>query len=353
MWQWQRKYIFDDLNHHNIDIEVLNPLHFSTYEKANEVLLKKIKSEHYDLLMTPHNEEVLFISTLLEIKKHGTPTLLFCPDSLLIPFHYKNCSKHYDLVWLTSPETSDLFRKWGANTIFLPFAANPNYYKPEFDNEINKVCFVGTLHSNRTKIINSLIDNDLGTTVFTKNNNVSNNSNIGKIIVRKNFKNTLNMLRYGVGRKLLMGSILNKLNKSTSLNLSNKSLEILPPLSFEQLPVIYSKYSLSLSTVTARHTSQLNKPVDFILLRNFEIPMSGGLQICRYSDELASYFEEGKEIVFYRDERELIDKSHYYLNEKHQSEKLSMKHAARKRAESEHTWYNRFEKVFDHFGLIV
>ena len=34
------------------------------------------------------------------------------------------------MVWLTSVETENLFKKWGASTIFLPFAANPNFFKP-------------------------------------------------------------------------------------------------------------------------------------------------------------------------------------------------------------------------------
>lgn len=351
MWQWQRQYIFDDLLRHGINIEVLNPLHFNDYGEANQGLLIKIKNEDYDLVMTTNNEDVLFISTLHEIKKKGIPALLFCPDSILIPFYYKNCCKYYDLVWLTSPETANLFKSFGANIIVLPFAANPNYYNPDYDNEINKICFVGTPHSNRTKLLNTVLDNNIQTTVFTKINQNKSTLKHGLSIKDSILNNSINMMKYKVGRKLLMGSIINRLKKSVSLNLDCNLLEILPPVSFTELPVIYSKYSLSLATTAARHTAELHKPVDFILLRNFEIPMSGGLQICSYSQELAQYFEENKEIIFYNDNKEFIEKVKFYLKPENHSLRIKMKRAARKRAESEHTWFNRYQKIFAELGI--
>jgi spore maturation protein CgeB len=347
MWQWQRKYIFEELYYHNCYIEVLNPLHFPSYEEANESLLSKLQNkDHYDLVMTPHNEEVLFIATLQEIKKAGIPTLLFCPDSLLIPFHYKNICSHFDLVWITSNETANLYKRWGANTIMLPFAANPNYFNPDFENEINKVCFIGSPHSNRSKILNKLLEGNIPTSVYAK---INKDKPKGQSIENKNkreLSNALTMMRFGVGRKLLVSSVLNKLIKSAALNIESENLEIIPPVSFEELPTVYSRYALSLATSAAKRTGDLPKPVDFILLRNFEIPMSGGLQLCSYSNELSQYFEEDKEILFYRNNKEFIDKANFYLRKDNHSLRINMKLAARKRAENEHTWFNRFEKIF-------
>jgi spore maturation protein CgeB len=347
MWQWQRRYIFEDLMRHDVIVEVLNPLHFDNFEEANKSLLLKINKEHYDLIMTTNNEEVLFIPTLLEIKKVGIPTLLFCPDSLLIPYYYKNSCKYFDLVWLTSPMTINLFKSWGANTIVLPFAANPNYYNPDFENEINRICFVGTPHSNRTKILNTLLDSNISTTIYTK---IDQNKSIARNVIlpskTKKLNSALNLIKYDVGRKLLRGSIVNRLKRPVGLNVNNSSLEILPPVSFAELPVVYSRYALSLATTSARHTAELQKPVDFILLRNFEIPMSGGLQVCSFSNEMSQYFDSEKEIIFYKDDLEFIDKTSFYLKPENHKLRIQMKLAARKRAESEHTWFNRFEKVF-------
>jgi hypothetical protein len=350
MWQWQRHYIFNDLLHNNIYIEILNPLHFPNYDEANKVLISKIKNDRYDLVMTTNNETVLYISTLLEIKKIGIPTLLFCPDSILIPFYYKDSCKYYDLVWITSQETTALYRSWGGNTIFLPFAANPRYYKPDFEHETKNICFVGTPHSNRTKLLNKLLSNNISTTVYTKVTN-SKHKEGADFLYNGKLNSAVTMLKYNAGRKLLCGSILNKLKKSVVLNMDSSYLEILPPVSFQQLPVVYSQHALSLSTTAARHTAELRKPLDFILLRNFEIPMSGGLQICSYSKELSQYFEDEKEIIFYHDNIEFIDKVNFYLKPEKHTLRIKMKLAARKRAENEHTWFHRFEKIFIELGI--
>ena len=93
-------------------------------------------------------------------------------------------------------------------------------------------------------------------------------------------------------------------------------------------------------------TYLLRTPVHKIHLRTFEIPMCGGLQFAPYLDELAGYFEDGKEIVLYRTKEEYIDKAKFYLRSNKGSERRIMKINARKRAEQEHTWTNRFNNVF-------
>ena len=79
--------------------------------------------------------------------------------------------------------------------------------------------------------------------------------------------------------------------------------------------------------------------------------MSGGINICKYNQELAGYFEEGKEIVFYHDNEELVDKVRFYLERASDCEILKMKKAARTRAEKEHAWWNRFMIAFEILGL--
>ncbi len=108
---------------------------------------------------------------------------------------------------------------------------------------------------------------------------------------------------------------------------------------------------MSLSSTSARNTGILNHPVDIVNLRSFEVPMCGGLQFCAHFDEIAEYFEEGKEIVFYRSNEDMIDKAKYYLKSENKDLRIQMKLAARKRAENEHSWFNRFKKVFDYLGL--
>jgi spore maturation protein CgeB len=74
--------------------------------------------------------------------------------------------------------------------------------------------------------------------------------------------------------------------------------------------------------------------------------MSGGLQFTSYNEEIASYFDEDKEIVLYHNKEEMIDKAKFYLDPKHEKLVNTMKIAARKRAERDHTWTKRFDHIF-------
>ncbi|MEI6258812.1 MAG: glycosyltransferase [Deltaproteobacteria bacterium] len=354
MWQWQRFHIFDELAYHNCFFDILNPLYFSSWDQANDKLLETLKKSHYDLLMTTYGDGRIYISTLKEIKKIGVPSLLFCPDNNTIPFHYKNVCSYFDLVWLTSVDTEYLFKNWRANTIFMPFAANPYMVSPTFGDEIEKVCFIGTPYGTRQNMFNTLLDGSIDFCLYSKiTENTKQIKNIGEANANTKIKGagTIDYLKFHVGRKVLLGKIVNQLFFNKSLKNNSPTLEIHDPLPFDTIYQIYSRFALSISSVTARNTGVLKKPVYFVYLRCFEIPMSGGLQICHYCQEFSKYFEEDKEIIFYRSDKELVDKARFYLRPENHSLRLSMKQAARRRSENEHTWHHRFEKIFKELSI--
>lgn len=349
MSQWQRWHIIDELGRHGVNVEIVNPLAFDSVAAANEGILERLSANKYDLFMTPFNEEDLYIDTLKQIKAIGIPTLLICFDNLKIPFFHKNIAPLFDLVWLTSVETEYLFKRWGANTIFLPYAANPYYLQaaPVTD-EIERVGFIGTPHGSRINRINLLIQNGIPTTVHTKTTNVS--QSLMEASAQSYAKAIADDLKYKIGRKLALGALKNKFSHR-SLEVSNPNLSVCDVIPFEELAAANARYALQLSFTEANSTGLLKNPVDIVNLRNFEIPMSGGIQFARYSPELASYYEDGKEIVLYRSEEEMIDKARFYLRPDQAENRAQIRRAARARSESEHTWYCRFTKVFDRLGL--
>lgn len=351
MYQWQRAHIFSDLSLHNCNITVFNPLLYNNTNEANEKLINHLNKEHYDLFMTCHTEKDLYIETLLDIKRKLIPTLLICFDNLTVPFNHKKICKYFDIVWLTSKETQYLFDIWGANSIFLPYAANPMLCNPVFDVEIPKVLFIGTVYGSRAKMINDLLKNNIQVSLYTgKKGSTPNNHE--EFDIKVLIKAGICMLSYKIGRRLFYASLKNKLLKQSVLDINNSLLEINSPLSLLEMMDTYSRYALSLSSISNRHTGVLKNPVNIVNLRSFEIPAAGGLQFCRYSNELAEYFEEGKEAIYYRTEDEMIDKSLFYLSEKQSRLRLEMKEKARYRVEHEHTWFCRFKKVFDELGLL-
>jgi len=353
MDMWQQVHIFDELEKKNCNIKVFSPNDFRNIYEANEKLLEHIKVNDIDLFMTPYGEEKLYIETLKQIKMESIPTLLICFDNLLIPYRHKSISKYFDLVWLTSKETKNKFEEWGANIIVQPYAANPHFFNPSYKSEINKVAFVGTPYGSRTNMINNLVNNRINTTLFTKIDSKHEKNILRKIYSKlfSNLESIYNLLKFDIGRRIILGALKQNLLPSSKLELNSDFLEVKSQVEFNNLSKIYSNFALSLSSTSARNTGILKSPVNVINLRTFEIPMCGGLQFCRYFEEISNYFEEDKEIIFYRNDQELVEKAKFYLNPKQNKKRKKMKLAARKRAENEHTWFIRFKKIFDYFNI--
>ena len=352
MDKWQHIHFIDELSRHGIQIDLFN------WEEANEIAIKKIREGNYDLFFTGVcRKEILFIESLLEIKKIGVPTLCLRYDNLLIPYNDKELAPYFDLLWLTATETKHLYDKWGVKTCFAPYAANPFTFKYTELPLKYRVCFIGTPYGSRSRMINKLSQGGVDTTVFyggkvkqiddcvlqRTNMNVPSDSFLVSV---------LNRLKFSEGRVLLKGSLKNKIIGKSYVD-KNPYLEMKDAVSWEELSSTYSEYSLSLASTSAHHTDVLKDPVKVINLRNFEIPMSGGVEICRYNYELSEYFEDGKEILFYESNDELVEKAIYYTRNATDKEIIKIKQAARKRSENEHTWYHRFNKVLNELNLKI
>lgn len=349
MYQWQKFHIVDELANHNCAVEIFNPLNYETIEAANDHLLLQMQNRPYDLFMTCLNEEYLLKDTLLEIKKIGVPTLLFCPDNLVAPFRHKHIAGLFDLVWLTSQETEYLFKKWNCKTIFLPYAANPKFLQPiERKKEILNVGFIGTPHGSRIDRINILLSAGIPVTIHTNTDNLEN------IFFHASMSDYLKKfsayMRYPIGRKLAEAAILDKIGHRKLAD-PHHCLTRKDPVPLSGLSEANGEYALVLSFTDANSTGVLKKPVNIVNLRNFEIPMSGGLQFTTYSQELARYFEDGKEIVLCKDKEEYVEKALFYLRPDQASQREKIRTAARNRAVKEHTWIRRFEKIFKELGI--
>ena len=355
MHQWQRTHFLDELPRHGITIDTLNPLQFRSFDEANEVLLKSVRSNNYDLFFTNLCQmDVIYKETLAEIKKMGLPALSFRGDNLLWAQNDQDLAPYFDLVWLTSIETKYLYDKWNVNTIFLPYAANPFTFVPRNEvDEKKRACFVGTPYGSRSIMINELTKGGIPVDVFCKKIKVEKKPGEDAAFLdlpSSDNKTRLNTMRFKEGRKIIWGAVVNKLIGQNQLD-ENRNLTKLSMVEASKQSEIYSSYTLSLATTSAGNTDILKNNLPVINLRSFEIPMSGGLQICRYNSELASYFEEDKEIIFYRSKEEYLDKAKYYLCKASSKEISEKKNAARKRAEGEHTWTKRFDDAIGALGI--
>ena len=348
---WPRYHYIDELRRYGHQITIIDPLSFPSIDLANEELLRKVKSNkvRYELFINSYGEDLLYVDTIRQIKQIGNiPTLLICFDNLQAPHIHRNIAPYFNLVWLTSLETEPLFRRWRCRCVFLPYAANPYVFQPRFSNEINTVGFIGTPYGTRILKFNDLLAHDIPCSIFstelTSPANIYEDRNIPRKKIRIT-RDDWNLLRFNIGRRILW-SKWKKRRAGDLCLLQSQVLEVYPSVSFEEMNYLYSNFALSLGITEVWDTYLLHRPVHKIHLRTFEIPMCGGLQFAPYIDELANYFEDGKEIILYSTKEEYVDKARFFLRTDKSLLRMKMKYAARRRAERDHTWINRFNEVF-------
>jgi len=357
MFDWQRVHFIDELKRHNVLVELFNPLWYQTQDEANSKALKLLKAGKYDLFFTNVcYYKMLFVETLKEIKKIGIPTLCLRCDNLIIPYNDKVLAQHFDLVWLTSVETQHLYNKWGAKSFFAPYAANPFTFTYTEGEIVRRPCFIGTPYGSRSIMINTLTSNGINTDAYCiPNPNEAKSEKkrckiVSQILTPSRFETYISDLRFKEGRKVLCGSVINRIKGATKLK-NNEYLHKKYFVKPSDISALYSKYILCMSSTSTNHTDALKNPLKIVNLRAFEVPMSGGINICKYNPELAGYFEDGKEIIFYHHNEELIDKVRYFINNASDKEIKRIKSAARLRAENEHTWWHRFSIAFEILGI--
>jgi len=248
-----------------------------------------------------------------------------------------------------------MFEKWGCKKIlFQPYAANPYTFTPRWCDPIHSVCFIGSPYGSRVNKLNLLtkskIDCDVySDTLITPKSSQKQDAEKSSNIKFSDFINQIACaLSFKIGHKLIYSAFKNKyLFKNNSELDMNDFLNAYSSVTFEDMQVIYSNSLLSLNITELRNTYILKNPIHKIHLRTFEIPMCGGLEIASYTDELAGYFEDGKEIVLYKTDEEFISKTKFYLDPSNSTQVFKMKKKARLRAENDHTWMKRFQNIFD------
>ena len=114
---------------------------------------------------------------------------------------------------------------------------------------------------------------------------------------------------------------------------------------FTEVPRVLNESKICLNLSNPWHTGTVQQ----IKGRNFEIPQVGQCQITTPADDLAHYFEPGKEIVIVESVEQLISKLHYYLaNEEARS---AIAEAGYRRMQLDHQWSNRLLEIFDWAGV--
>jgi spore maturation protein CgeB len=310
-----------DYGRHNNHLDARVPAQKAFIDRnrplLGEELLRQVMAAHrrrpVDLFFSYFYSAYVEPAVIREISRMGIPTVNW----------YCNASYQFDLVSEIAPAYDfclvpekfrlDDYRRVGANPVYCQEAANPTVYRPvdvahEFD-----VTFVGQRYGNRPMYLRRLVEGGIDVRAW--------GPRWDEQAWRARSKSEEELARRSGG-----------------------------PLSDDELVAMYSRSRVSLGfSAVAQVPKDGSPPIRQVRLRDFEAPMSGAFYLVERFDELAEFFEPGREIVFFEDEDDLADKAAYYL--RHDAERRRIRDAGLRRAREEHTWQRRFESAFRQMGL--
>lgn len=300
--------------------------------KVKERLFQLIAKERPRLIFFLEGE--LSKETLKEMKREaeniGAKTLWWVSDdSWMFDRLSKKIAPYFH--WVVSCDSKSFARhvKMGhKNVIHSQYACNNFYYQPVPDPKIYEVSFVGQPHGVRKRMINELEKSGI----------------------------KVNCWGFGWPAGVLPQADLPKVFSQSKINLNFNA----PGGAFWKKAA-----SLFLKRKGERKSRRLvlEKPWDWkdnflsfwnslrwqLHCRPFEVLGCRGFLLTDDADNLRDYYEDGKELVIFKDVKDLVKKIKHYLA--HDQERERIAQAGYERTLKDHTYEKRFDEIFKIMGF--
>lgn len=321
----------------------------------NRRLLEVSRSEKPDLLVA-----ILFKDELdplaLQKLKTNMPTLnWFCDDH----WRFDNYSCHWApcFTWVVTTAASAL-PKYAAlgyrHVIKSQWACNHSLYR-KLDLPLRyDVTFVGQPHGNRRQTIQALRNAGISVRVWGRGWESGRISQDEMIRVFNQSRINLNLANASMPVNAVAAPVagITVTPSSTMRARISRTLDMMP---FGSHVKAVGKTlwktpgdTVSVSDGPAAETADAYYS-EQIKGRNFEVPGCGGFVLTGRADNLDQYYESGKEVVFFDDRDDLIEKVRYYLT--HESERAAIARAGYDRTMRDHTYALRFRDIFRRMGI--
>jgi len=311
-------------------------------DEMNRRLIKTAEDGKPDLLFTMIFQEEIKKETVEYItKKTATKTFnWFADDHWRLPVYSRFWAPLYTAVGTTDSKAPEKYRRLGINNVIkTQWAANVFLYKPQSNvkgpssaeatvgkqlSNVHNITFVGKNYGTREKYIGGLQRCGLAARGYGKGWDGG-------------------MVDFQAMLEIFSSSKIN-LNFTESYFSWPKQLVKLfvKKSGVGYIPNIQSPISNLQSLIGARRRQ--------IKARTFEIPACGGFLLTGDADNLREYYDDGKEIVIFKNKEELEEKCKYYLA--HEEERKAIAQAGYQRTLKEHTYELRFREIFKKMELM-
>ena len=323
----------------------------SNRQAFSERMVDRFKTEHarrpFSLFLGYVMEGMVEPTAIDEIRGLGVPCCNFSCNNIHQFSLVEELSRHFDYNLHSEREARQKFLDIGATPLWWPMAANPKYFKPYDVPRTVPVSFLGGNYALRTRYILALLREGIDVHAFGPGWQGG---------ARSPFRSLL--LRY----LLLGGAITARADGEAcaSALLAEHDLRRLlarqypgnihGPLGDDEAIRLYSESELVLGFVEVFDEHDPSRPIlRHVHLREFEAPMCRAAYCTGWVEELEELYDLDKEVIVYRSEEELIDRTKFYLS--HPGLLEAVRDAGYKRALACHTYSKRYTDLFKTIGL--
>lgn len=321
---------------------------------SNELISKFRKEQNlkpFDLFLSYLTDLDVEEGAIQTIKIMGVPMANFSCNNTHQFYIVEKISPLFDYNLHSEKDADIKFKGVVANPVWFPMAANPKYYFPVRKDFKFDVSFIGAAYAKRAYYIYHLVQNGISVDCFGPNwlinrpyiglKRIKKEANRTKWVIQSLF-NLSSEVRYKKSLDIYHYDLLVKVRKQ------NESKMHYPCSDYEMIRIINaSKIILGFLEVYSGVENRFIQ--QHLHLREFEIPMCGGLYITNYSDELSEFFELDKEVLCFYNEYDLTDKIKYFLKHERAAEKIRVNGFSR--AIKDHTYQKRFKDLFSKINL--
>ncbi len=299
----------------------------SGHKAMNQKLLETVSSEKPDLCFFYLFRNEILPQTVKQITNMGIKTFNWFADD---HWRFDNFSKYYapnfSFVSTTDSEAPEKYRRIGYNNaIKTQWACNHFLYKPAGPvppkDYTYGASFIGQVHGDRAKIMAELAEQGIDVSCFGAGWPNGRIDQTG--MIEAFYKSRINL-------NLTKGSGYNSLRSVARVFLYKQHGRVRP-----HNPWRWAENCRSF----------LGHQRDQIKGRTFEVPGCGGFLLTGYADNLGEYYEDGREIIVFKDNAELARKIKYYLENPREREAIAR--CGYERTLREHTFEIRFREIFN------
>lgn len=282
--------------------------------KTWDIVLKDLKTirqkEKNIIFLSYFFPKQINLDILIEIKRMGIPFVNFYCDNVRDFKYIPKEFNAFDLNWVPEIDALKMYKNKKLNFLHLPMPMWVDYKYRNLPNlENNNFVFIGSKDNTREELLNNIISKGIDIKIYGGNWN-NNTINEVEIFQKKNLKSRLLHFNKQISHNGISSFLWKFIYpKYQNINLGNLQKHIYGNLDFETYndTLKQSQIVLGINRVPINKFKFQNYPV-YSRLRDIEAPMLGACYLTEFTNDLAHFYEIGKEIEVYRDENELIEK---------------------------------------------